>query len=182
MMKRLESGFDAAERVSHADCSPEEMRHHVHRHLAEVHAFESQSIALLTKGQDIAGSPSLEAMYSSLLAETEEHARLVESRLQSQGSSTSKLEDAALAVGGTNWAFFFEAQSDTPAKFAAFIYAVLHLEIGGYEMLKRTAHRSDDHETLHLCEKIIADKRSLANTVAEAFDMAIDATFAAESS
>jgi len=177
MMHRLERGFDAAERVSHANCSPEEMRDHVRRHLAEVHAFESQAAALLKKGQGIAGSSTLESLYAGLLTETENHATLVDERLQSLDSSTSKVEDTAMAAGGINWAYFFQAQSDTPAKFAAFIYAVLHLEIGGYEMLKRTAHRSGDGETEQLCEKIIADKRSLAIRVSEAFDSAADATF-----
>jgi ferritin-like metal-binding protein YciE len=177
MMQRLEHGFDAAERMAHADLSPQNMRDHVSRHLAEVHAFESQGIALFKKGENIAGSPKLEDIYSSQLNETRKHARLVEERLQSQDSSTSKLMDSALAAGGLNWGLFFQAQSDTPAKFAAFVYAVLHLEIGGYEMLKRTAHRAGDRETEQLCEKILVDKRSMTNDLTEAFDAAVTATF-----
>ena len=45
-------------------------------------------------------------------------------------------------MGGLNWGFFFQAQTDTPAKLAAFAYAYVHLKIAGYELLKRTALRA----------------------------------------
>ena len=176
MMERLERGFDAAEQASHAETPPEKMNDHLRKHVAEVHAFESQGMQLLKKSEDIAGNASLAAIYRQHLDETREHARLVEQRLEALGTDSSSLKDSALALGGLNWGLFFQAQSDTPAKLAAFVYAVLHLEIGGYELLKRTAQRSGDAETERLCESIITEKRTMASRLSEAFDSAVQAT------
>jgi hypothetical protein len=96
--------------------------------------------------------------------------------LKALGSETEPVEDNALALGGLNWAMFFQAQSDTAAKLAAFVYAVLHLEIGGYELLMRTARRVHDDETSSLCEHLILEKRTLAEELASTFDSAVNAT------
>jgi ferritin-like metal-binding protein YciE len=176
MMERLERGFDAAENASHTGKAQDEVTDHLRKHLTEVHAFESQGMQLLGKSEDIAGSRMLAAVYGHLLDETRKHAGLVEERLKSLDAGPSKLKDGALAMGGLNWAFFFKAQSDTPAKLAAFLYAVLHLEIGGYELLKRTAQRISDNETAQLCETIGTEKRAMAERLANTFDHAVDAT------
>jgi Domain of unknown function (DUF892) len=105
-----------------------------------------------------------------------EHSRLVEERLSAVGGRPSHLKDAALALGGLNWRFFSQAQSDTPLKLAAFVYAVLHLDIGGYELLKRTARRCGDARTEQLCERIASEKREMARHLSEEFDSAVEAT------
>jgi ferritin-like metal-binding protein YciE len=176
MMERLERGFDAAEEASHAGKAHHEVTEHLRKHLTEVHAFEGQGMLLLAKSEDIAGSRMLAAMYGHLLDETRKHAGLVEERLKSLDAGPSKLKDGALAMGGLNWAFFFQAQSDTPAKLAAFVYAVLHLEIGGYELLKHTAHRIGDNATALMCEIVVTEKRGMAERLANTFDHAVDAT------
>jgi ferritin-like metal-binding protein YciE len=179
MMERLERRFDAAEKASHADVTNDELHDHLVRHLAEVHAFERQNIQLLKKSRHIAGDAAIAALYEEQSKTLGRHMQLVEQRLSMLGSGPSMLEDAALQLGGLNWGFFFQAQSDTPAKLAAFVYAVLHLEIGGYELLKRTAMRCGDMETLRLCESLIYEKRDLADRLANEFDAAVEATLAA---
>lgn len=182
MMQRLERDFDAAEAVSHAELSPEKLNDHLQRHLAEVHAFESQSVALLEKSEQLAEASSVKAVYSEALAASEQHARLVEQRLDALGADRSRLIDAALATGGLNWGLFFQVQSDTPAKLAAFVYAFLHLEIGGYELLKRTARRAGDAETVQLCERILSEKIAAAERLTTTFDAAVQATLEAVAS
>jgi len=176
MMERLERGFDAAEEASHADASQETLRQHIAKHLSEVHAFERQSIQLLAKGERIGGHPTLQSLYRACLEETRQHEQLIERRLKSLETTTSMIKDSALTLGGINWGLFFQAQSDTPAKFAAFMYAVLHLEIGGCELLKRTASRISDLETADLCATLIAEKLFMAETLSRHFESAVDAT------
>lgn len=176
MMERLESGFDAAEAASHADTEPAKLNDHIVKHLKEIHAFESQSIQLLRKSERIGGSPMLDSMYAGLRPRLEEHSARVAQRLEALGASRSIVKDNALALGGLNWGLFFQAQSDTPAKLAAFVYAVLHLEIGGCELLKRTSARASDIETSRLCDELIEDKRIIADEVCQAFDKAVEAT------
>ena len=176
MMHRLERGLDAAEKASHDQTPQDKIHEHVRTHLAEVHAFESQTIELLKKSEKIAGSASLAAVYGRSLDQIRHHSQLVEQRLKSLDSDSSSIKDSALTVGGLNWGFFFQAQSDTPAKLAAFVYAVLHLEIGGYELLKRTARRVDDVGTQELSEKIVGEKRTIADELSAEFDSAVAAT------
>lgn len=176
MMERLESGFDAAEHVTHAELSPEELQQHLRKHLAEVHAFESQGLQLFEKSKKIAGSSALEEQYREAIIEVREHMSRVEERLSELGEDTSKLRDGALTLAGLNWGFFFQVQSDTPAKLAAFAYALLHLQIGGYELLKRTAQRANDGATQRVCETILAEKRATAQALTRSFDAAVQAT------
>lgn len=176
MMDRLEQGFDAAEQASHAETPPEQMDERLRTHLAEAHAFEAQAEALYRKSEKIAGSPTLHGIYSEQLDKVREHARLVEERLTALSSSPSAAKDFALAAGGVNWGLFFQAQSDTAAKLAGFLYAFIHLEIGGYELLKRSARRAGDAPTAQLAESILAEKRAMAEQLRGAFDAAVDAT------
>lgn len=176
MMGRLERGFDLAEEASHAGLMPDELNEHVCRHLADVHAFEKQGTQLLSKSERIAGSSELEVIYRQHAATIDAHADLVEQRLEDLNDAASTLKDAALAFGGLNWGLFFQAQSDTSAKFAAFVYAFLHLEIGGYELLQRTAARAGDTASIELCERILGDKRAFVEKLSSAFDSAVETT------
>jgi ferritin-like metal-binding protein YciE len=141
-----------------------------------VHAFESQSVQLLKKSQGIGGNQTLKEIYKHHLDQTEKHALLVEQQLEALDTSPSIVKDSALALGGLSWGFFFQCQSDTPAKLAAFVFAVLHLEIGGYELLKHTAHRCGDQVLTLLCDKIIGEKLAMATSLSHAFPSAVQAT------
>src|SRR6056297_3518162 len=63
---------------------------------------------------------------------------------------------------------------DTPAKLATFVYAFLHLEIDGYELLKRTVQRAGVAQRVTISEQIIREKRSAAEHLGEAFDVAVN--------
>ena len=70
------------------------------------------------------------------------------------------------------------AQPDTPAKLAGFAYAFEHLEIGGYEQLKRVARRADDPETVQTVDAILIEERGAAQKIAARWDEALDASLA----
>jgi len=103
--------------------------------------------------------------YQEHLVETRDHADAVEARLRALGGDPSSLKDTVMRTGGINWALFFEAHPDTPGKVAAFSYAFEHLEIGGYEQLKRVAIRAGDDETAALADRILEQERTAADTI-----------------
>jgi ferritin-like metal-binding protein YciE len=178
MGDRLARCFDHAVDAALRDLKPDDLGTQLDKYLADAHAIEGQSLVLLGKGPALAGTPELASAYASHRDETEEHQRLVAARLQARGAAPSKLKDAALRIGALNWGAFFAAQPDTPAKLAAFVYALEHLEIGAYEMLRRTAARAGDPETEQLADRILSDESAAAARVRSLFDQALEASLA----
>jgi ferritin-like metal-binding protein YciE len=179
MAQRLEEHFDDAVEASLRDKQPDDLREEVAKYLADAHALETQAISLLEGGQKIVGDEELAKLMELHLAETREHERLVTERLDALGEKPSRLKDAALGMGGLNWGGFFAAHPDTPGKLAAFAYAFEHLEIAGYELLKRVAQRAGDTETVALAERILVQERAAAQKIAADFDHAAEAALAA---
>ncbi len=179
MMTRLENTFDVAVDASLRRVDGDDVGGQVRRYLADAHALEQQSCALLERGPKLAGTERLAHLYEDHLAETRDHAELVEERLRALGGDPSTLKDAALRLGALNWTAFFRRHPDTPGKLAAFVRAFEHLEIGGYEQLKRVARRAGDDQTAGMCESILAQERQAAERVAAVFPDAVGASLAA---
>ena len=176
MAERLEALFDRAVDASLKRLDPDELGEQLDKYLADAHALEQQSLQLLGKAPQLAGDDELAVAYAQHREETEEHSRQLEARLEARGSSPSKLKDAALRLGALNWGVFFSAQPDTPAKLAAFAYAVEHLEAGGYELLRRVAERAGDAETASVAGRILSQERGAAEKLESLFARAMDAS------
>jgi ferritin-like metal-binding protein YciE len=144
----------------------------VSKYLADAHAIEEQAIGLLERAPKLVEDNELEAVFDDHLSETREHAELVESRLTALGGDSSSLKDAAMRLGALNWGSFFQGHPDTPGKLVAFAYAFEHLEIGGYEQLKRVADATGDAETARTVETILGEERNAARLLARTFDTA----------
>jgi ferritin-like metal-binding protein YciE len=176
MASRLEGLFDQAAEASLRALGPHDLEDQLDKYLADAHALEEQAIQLLRKGTDLAGGAELASAYAEHLEESEEHRRLLEQRLEARGAKPSKLKDAALRVGALNWGAFFMAQPDTPGKLCAFAYAFEHLEIAGYELLRRVAERARDGATAQLAGGILAEERAAAVKLQSLFPQALDAS------
>jgi ferritin-like metal-binding protein YciE len=176
MSERLEASFDEAVEASLRDVPRDDLGAQLDKYLGDAHALEAQAIQLLQKGAKIAGHPQLESVYAEHLEESRAHQRLVAERLAARGASPNAAKDAAMRLGALNWGMFFAAQPDTPGKLAAFSYAFEHLEIGGYEQLRRVAERAGDRETVAAAQRILGEERAAAKRVSAGFDAAVDAT------
>jgi ferritin-like metal-binding protein YciE len=179
MMARLESNADGAFEASqreHPRDDPDEL---LPKYLADAHAIEEQAIQLLERAPKLVEDPQLAAVFADHLAETRDHAELIEARSNAAGGRPNRLQDAVLRLGALNWGAFFQGHPDTPGKLAAFAFAFEHLEIGGYELLSRMARRAGDAETASVVETILAQERAAAETIARSFDAAVDASLRA---
>ena len=168
MKERLAACFDEGVAASLAALEPDDLQEQVGTYLADAHALEQQALGLLERAA-ASDSGGLCDAYREHLAETRGHAEAVEARLESLGRDRSILKDAAMRLAAINWATFFAAHPDTPGKLAAFTYAFEHLEIGGYEQLKRVADRAGDGETAALAELILGQERHAAAAVKSLF-------------
>ncbi len=176
MAERLAGCFEQAVKAALGELEPDELGEQLDKYLADAHAIEGQALALLEKGEGLAGSTELTIAYSDHRRETEEHQRLVAERLEGRGEAPSMIKDAALRLGALNWGAFFQAQPDTPAKLAAFAYAFEHLEIGAYEMLRRVAASAADAVTEQTATRILAQERAAAERIRSLFGEALEAS------
>jgi ferritin-like metal-binding protein YciE len=180
MRHRVGSHWDAVVDASLAAAKSDDLERHLVHYLADAHALEQQAIQLLEKASGHAGHERLARAYEAHLTESREHADRIRERLEAHDEGPSRLKDAAMRLGGLNWSMFFLAQPDTPGKLAAFAYAFEHLEIGGYEQLLRVARRAGDTETLKVVERILAEEIAAAVAVADAWDLAAEASLDAQ--
>jgi ferritin-like metal-binding protein YciE len=180
MADRLGERWDRAVDASLREKGAEDVRKDVIKYLRDAHALEAQALQLLETGPRIAGVDALADAFRDHLEETREHQRLVDERLAELGSRPARFQAGALRVGAVNLGTFFMAQPDTPAKLAGFAYAFEALEVGAYELLRRTARRAGDEATAALAERILVDEQRAAERVAATWDAAADAALAAQ--
>ena len=176
MMERLQAQVDRAFEASMQAHRHDDEAELLPKYLADAHAIEEQAIQLLERAPKLVDDPQLASVFSDHLAETRDHAELVEARLQALDGGPNRLQDAVMRLGALNWGAFFQGHPDTPGKLAAFAFAFEHLEIGGYEQLKRVAERAGDEQTARIAEQILVQERAAAERIASGFDAATTAS------
>lgn len=176
MADRLAALFDRAVEASLPELQRDDLSKQLDSYLADAHAIEEQAAKLLEKAPRLAGAAELASAFEEHREQTGRHAELVEGRLEARGSSPSAIKDAALRLGALNLNMFLKAQTDTPAKLAAFAYAFEHLEVAAYELLKRVAARAGDEETISMADEILFDERAAAARVHSLFGQALEAS------
>jgi ferritin-like metal-binding protein YciE len=179
MKQRIAAHFDEAVEASLREVEPDDLEEQLVKYLADAHAIEAQAIQLLEKAPKIVHDRELAKVFEDHLEETHAQQQLIDARLEAHGASPNKLQDAVMRLGALNWGGFFAAQPDTPGKLAGFAYAFEHLEIAGYEELKRVAARAGDEETVRVAERILAEERAAAQAIAANWGRAVEASLAA---
>ena len=179
MMQRLQQCYDPVVEVSLREVGRDEISEQLRKYLADAHAIEQQAIMMLEKAPELSGDSPLNHLYEEHLVETREHAELVKERMDALGGDPSSIKDAAMRLGALNWGAFFAGHPDTAGKLAAFTYAFEHLEIGGYEQLKRVAVRAGDEATAAMAERILDQERTAARRIEGMFDAAVTAALEA---
>ena len=179
MKQRIAAHFDEAVEASLREVEPDDLEEQLVKYLADAHAIEAQAIPLLEKAAKIVHERELAKVFEDHLEETHAQQQLIDARLEAHGASPNKLQDAVMRLGALNWGGFFAAQPDTPGKLAGFAYAFEHLEIAGYEELKRVADRAGDQETIRVAERILAEERAAAQAIAANWSRAVEASLAA---
>jgi ferritin-like metal-binding protein YciE len=146
------------------------------RYLTDAHAIEEQSLGLLRRARRSCARPDLREIYEQQLGRAEAHRDLLEARLRAHGGRSSALKDAAMRLGAFNWGLIFQAQPDAAGKAATFAFALTHLKIAGYELLKRVATLAGDEATVSMTERVLAEERDGASRLSASFDTAVQAS------
>jgi ferritin-like metal-binding protein YciE len=145
-------------------------------YLMDAHAVEEQARGLLRRLRRACTSGELSGNYEEHLERAEQHGRLLEDRLRSHDAKPSALKDAAMRLGARNWSVIFHAHPVTPGRATALMFALTHLKIAGYELLRSIAMRAEDQATVDLTERMLAEERAAAVRLSVSFDDAVEAS------
>jgi ferritin-like metal-binding protein YciE len=175
MAERLAAGFDRAVAASLRDVQSSDLGRHLDHYLKDAYAIEAQALQLLDQAPALAREEGLRTVFAEHLEQTRAQQDSVRERLEARGGRRSRFRSTLLRVGSLNLAGFFEAQPDTPARIAGFLFAFEHHEIASYEMLRRVAERAGQEETARVAERIAAKERQAAAAIRTRFGPAMDA-------
>jgi ferritin-like metal-binding protein YciE len=150
------------------------------KYLTDAHAIEEESLGLLRRARRTCAREDVREIYEQQLVRAEAHRALLEARLQAHGAKSSALKDAAMRLGAFNWGLIFQAQPDTAGKATTFAFALTHLKIAGYELLKRVAARAGDEATVAMTEHVLGEERDGASRLSASFDTAVHASLEAQ--
>jgi ferritin-like metal-binding protein YciE len=146
------------------------------KYLGDIHAIEEQALVQMKIAPQIAGDPTLEAIFERHIGETEDQKRRVDERLEALGGSPSKVKDIAGAATAPAFALFAKFQPDTPGKLATHAFSYEHMELAAYEILSRIAERADDQQTRDLAKEIGAQESEMARRISDNWDVAVNAS------
>jgi nucleoside-diphosphate-sugar epimerase/ferritin-like metal-binding protein YciE len=140
--------------------------------LAEVHALEEQALTQMRSAPKVAGDDRLAEIFEAHQAETEAQERRVRERLAAHEADPATLKGATNK--GVGILAFAATQPNTPDKLVAHAFSYAHLEIAGYELLRRTAEAAGDAVTAAMALEIAAEEESMAERLASHFDAVVD--------
>jgi len=147
-------------------------------YLSDAHAIEEQALPQMRAAPGMAGDPELAAAFRDHLAETERHEQLTRERLEARGESPSRLKDAVFKAGGFAFVLFAKSQPDTTGKLVSHALSYEHLELAGYELLRRAAERAGDDETATIAATIGDDERAMSERLEASFDRSVEVSLA----
>jgi ferritin-like metal-binding protein YciE len=180
MAQRIEQHWDAAVDASLREKGSDDIRKDVVKYLRDAHALEAQALQLLEAGSKLEDAPDLSHVFREHLEQTRTHQQLIDERLQALGARPARFQAGLMRLGALNFSAFFGAQPDTPAKLVGFAYAFEALEVGAYELLRRTARRAGDEQTAGTAERILLDEQRAADGLAGTWDFAAQAALRAQ--
>jgi ferritin-like metal-binding protein YciE len=136
---------------------------------------KSMEKVLENHAKDAKDHPEIQARIEQHLAETREHAQMIENCLNDFGESPSALKSMAGNITG-----FFQGVSsgmaeDEMVKNAISDYAAEHFEIASYRALQTYAEANGHAEVAEMCQRIIADEVSMAASLEESLHNVVGA-------
>jgi len=168
MADRLEGSFDLVVDASLNGGGEIDLAAQLDRCMADVHAIEKQGLQLLEMGPRVVDDEDLKRFFAAHLRESEEHAAMMQERIEARGAKPATARDAVLQLTGMQVGAFFAAQPETTEKLVGFVSAFEHLEIAAYELLERLARRAGDRKVSGVAERVLAEERAAVEALAQA--------------
>src|SRR3954449_4563134 len=140
------------------------------KHLDEAHAMEQNVLRMLDGMISTTDDAEIQQELEHHRVETEGHAQRMRERLEAHGGAPSTVKQAAGILGALAKMPLDMVRGEKAGRNARDGYATEHMEIASYELLKRIAQRAGDEETVAACDEILAQERTMAETIASNWD------------
>jgi ferritin-like metal-binding protein YciE len=155
--------------------TPQNLDEQLTMYLTDAHSIERQALAQLATAPKIAGDERIAAVFSEHLAETKDHERLVQERLDARGAKPSPVKNVVGTLTGKGFTAFAKSQPDTPGKLVVHAFSYEHMEEAAYDLLGQTAERACDNATVDAAHRIEEQERAMGDRLAACFDVAVEA-------
>jgi ferritin-like metal-binding protein YciE len=148
----------------------------LNKHIDEALAMEQNVLRMLDGLIETTHVQEIKSEFRHHKVETEEHVSRLQRRLDERGASPSMAREAGGVMGALMKSVVDMVRPEKIGRNARDAYATEHLEIASYELLRRIAERAGDEETAVAAREIIAEEQSMADFVAENWDLFVAAS------
>lgn len=140
------------------------------KHIDEAHALEQNVLRLLDGMIATTDDAGILDALEHHKVQTQGHADRMAERLEAHGASPSTVKQIGGVLGALAKMPLDVVRGEKAGRNARDAYATEHLEIAGYELLRRIARKAGDEETAQAAQEIIAEERAMAKLIEENWD------------
>lgn len=140
------------------------------KHLDEAYAMELNVGRMLDSMISTTEDPELLRPLEEHKAQTTGHAERMKARLEAHGAAPSGVRQVSGILQALAKVPLDMVRGEKAGRNARDGFAAEHMEIAGYELLRRIAERAGDEETARVAGEIIAEEQEMANTIAANWD------------
>jgi ferritin-like metal-binding protein YciE len=140
------------------------------KHIDEAHAMEENVLRMLDGMISTTDDPGILDALEHHKVQTQGHADRMAERLDAHGATPSTVKQIGGVLGALAKLPLDLVRGEKAGRNARDAYATEHLEIAGYELLRRIAQKAGDEETATAAQEIIAEEQQFAKTIEQNWD------------
>jgi ferritin-like metal-binding protein YciE len=140
------------------------------KHIDEAHAMEQNVLRMLDGMISTTDDPEIVDQLEHHRMETQRHSDRMLERLEAHGASPSVVRQAGGILAALAKLPLDMVRGEKAGRNARDGFATEHLEIAGYELLRRIAQKAGDEETAQAAAEIILEEQAMADKIAANWD------------
>jgi ferritin-like metal-binding protein YciE len=140
------------------------------KHIDEAHAMEQNVLRMLDGMISTTDDPGILDALEHHKMQTQKHADTMAQRLEAHDATPSTVKQIGGVLGALAKLPLDFVRGEKAGRNARDAYATEHLEIAGYELLRRIAQKAGDEETAQAAQQIIGEEQAMAKIIEENWD------------
>jgi ferritin-like metal-binding protein YciE len=147
-----------------------ELQEQLIKHIDEAHAMEQNVLRMLDGMISTTDDPEILDALEHHKMQTQGHADRMAQRLEAHDAAPSTVKQIGGVLGALAKMPLDLVRGEKAGRNARDGYATEHLEIAGYELLRRIAQKAGDEETATAALEIIEEERAMAKVIEQHWD------------